>query len=84
MARIAFPYLAFMSLATLFAAMLNSLSRFAAAAAAPIFLNVCLVIALIAAFLGFSGLAGMAATIAKVLFIVFLILAVVAFLRKKT
>ncbi len=46
MARIAFPYLAFMSLATLFAAVLNSLSRFAAAAAAPILLNICLVIAL--------------------------------------
>ncbi len=48
MARVAFPYLAFMSLATLFAAVLNSLSRFAAAAAAPIFLNLCLVAALIA------------------------------------
>lgn len=48
MARIAFPYLAFMSLATLFAAVLNSLSRFAAAAAAPIFLNICLVAALLA------------------------------------
>src|SRR5690554_2237022 len=48
MARVAFPYLAFMSLATLFAAVLNSLSRFAAAAAAPTFLNLCLVAALIA------------------------------------
>jgi len=48
MARIAFPYLAFMSLATLLAAILNSLSRFAAAAAAPIFLNVCLIAALVA------------------------------------
>ncbi|MDZ3830596.1 MAG: murein biosynthesis integral membrane protein MurJ [Sphingopyxis sp.] len=47
MARIAFPYLAFMSLATLFAAILNSLSRFAAAAAAPIFLNICLIAALL-------------------------------------
>lgn len=47
MARIAFPYLAFMSLATLFAGILNSLSRFAAAAAAPILLNVCMVIALV-------------------------------------
>ena len=46
MARVAFPYLAFMSLATVFAAVLNSLSRFAAAAAAPILLNVCMVIAL--------------------------------------
>lgn len=47
MAWIAFPYLAFMSIATLFAAILNSLSRFAAAAAAPILLNICLVGALL-------------------------------------
>ena len=46
MARIAFPYLMFMSLATLIAAVLNSLSRFAAAAAAPILLNICLLTAL--------------------------------------
>ena len=47
MARIAFPYLALMSLATLLAAILNSLSRFAAAAAAPILLNICLLTALV-------------------------------------
>ncbi|NCP15030.1 MAG: murein biosynthesis integral membrane protein MurJ [Sphingomonadales bacterium] len=47
MGRIAFPYLMFMSLATLVAAILNSLSRFAAAAAAPILLNICLLAALI-------------------------------------
>jgi putative peptidoglycan lipid II flippase len=46
MARVTFPYLAFMSLATLFAGILNSLSRFAAAAAAPIMLNVCMIAAL--------------------------------------
>ena len=46
MGRIAFPYLMFMSLATLVAAILNSLSRFAAAAAAPILLNLCLLTAL--------------------------------------
>ncbi len=46
MARIAFPYLIFMSVATLLAAILNSLSRFAAAAAAPILLNICLLTAL--------------------------------------
>lgn len=46
MGRIAFPYLMFMSLATLVAAILNSLSRFAAAAAAPILLNICLLTAL--------------------------------------
>ncbi len=46
MGQIAFPYLIFMSLATLTAAVLNSLSRFAAAAAAPILLNICLLSAL--------------------------------------
>lgn len=63
MARIAFPYLAFMSLATLFAAILNSLSRFAAAAAAPILLNLCLISALLLGmFTGDGGEAGKAAT----------------------
>jgi putative peptidoglycan lipid II flippase len=47
MARIAFPYLLFMSLASLVAAVLNSLARFAAAAAAPIILNLFLVLALV-------------------------------------
>ncbi|MBV1918214.1 MAG: murein biosynthesis integral membrane protein MurJ [Sphingomonadaceae bacterium] len=47
MARLAFPYLALMSLATLLAAVLNSLSQFAAAAAAPIILNICLITALV-------------------------------------
>jgi len=47
MGRIAFPYLLFMSLATLIAAVLNSLARFAAAAAAPILLNICLIAALV-------------------------------------
>ena len=46
LARITFPYLLFMSVATLIAAILNSLSRFAAAAAAPILLNICLIAAL--------------------------------------
>ncbi|GAA4044211.1 murein biosynthesis integral membrane protein MurJ [Parerythrobacter jejuensis] len=46
MGRVTFPYLLFMSVATLIAAVLNSLSRFAAAAAAPILLNICLIAAL--------------------------------------
>ncbi|MGY6551183.1 MAG: murein biosynthesis integral membrane protein MurJ [Erythrobacter sp.] len=62
MGRIAFPYLVFMSLATLIAAILNSLSRFAAAAAAPILLNICLLAALVwGAFQPASGPAGEAA-----------------------
>lgn len=47
MGRVTFPYLMFMSIATLIAAVLNSLSRFAAAAAAPVLLNLCLIAALI-------------------------------------
>ncbi|MEM6474862.1 MAG: murein biosynthesis integral membrane protein MurJ [Pseudomonadota bacterium] len=46
MGRVTFPYLLFMSVATLIAAILNSLSRFAAAAAAPVLLNICLITAL--------------------------------------
>ena len=62
MGRIAFPYLIFMSLATLVAAILNSLSRFAAAAAAPILLNICLLTALIWGALQPDGEATQAAT----------------------
>ncbi len=62
MGRIAFPYLMFMSLATLLAAILNSLSRFAAAAAAPILLNVCLLTALVWGALQPDGEATRAAT----------------------
>ena len=62
MGRIAFPYLMFMSLATLVAAILNSLSRFAAAAAAPILLNICLLAALVWGALQPEGEATRAAT----------------------
>lgn len=47
--RIAFPYLFFISLVALFAGVLNTLRRFAAAAAAPILLNLSLVVALVLA-----------------------------------
>lgn len=49
LARITFPYLALISVTTLFAAILNSVSRFAAAAAAPIMLNICMITALLIA-----------------------------------
>jgi putative peptidoglycan lipid II flippase len=62
MGRIAFPYLMFMSLTTLVAAILNSLSRFAAAAAAPILLNICLLAALVWGALQPGGEATRAAT----------------------
>ena len=46
MTRIAFPYLAFMSLVALLGGILNSMNRFTAAAAAPIVLNGVLIILL--------------------------------------
>lgn len=51
LSRIAFPYLLFISLVALQSGVLNATGRFAAAAAAPILLN----LVLIAAMLGFAG-----------------------------
>jgi putative peptidoglycan lipid II flippase len=48
--RIAFPYILFISLAALLSGVLNALGRFAAAAAAPVFLNIILVAAMALAY----------------------------------
>jgi putative peptidoglycan lipid II flippase len=54
--RITFPYLLLITLVTLYGGILNALQRFAAAAAAPIFLNLSIVIALLlAAFFPTAG-----------------------------
>jgi putative peptidoglycan lipid II flippase len=45
--RITFPFLAFVSLSSFFAGILNSENKFAAAAAAPIFLNLILILSLV-------------------------------------
>jgi putative peptidoglycan lipid II flippase len=45
--RITFPYLLFISLVSLMGAVLNSIERFSAAAAAPIVMNLCLIAALV-------------------------------------
>lgn len=45
--RIMFPYLAFMSIVGLLSGILNSLGRFAASAAAPLALNICMIIGLL-------------------------------------
>lgn len=45
--RLTFPYLLFISLVSLLAGILNSVEKFAAAAAAPILLNLCLILGLI-------------------------------------
>jgi len=46
LSRITFPFLFFVSLASFFAAILNSFNKFAVAAAAPIILNVILIVSL--------------------------------------
>ena len=54
--RICFPYLGFMTLTALFGGILNSLGRFTAAAAAPIFLNIVVILAvLLAWYLGLGN-----------------------------
>src|SRR5262249_22749633 len=47
MTRITFPYLVYISLVALQGGVLNSLERFAATAAAPVLLNICLIAALV-------------------------------------
>ncbi|MGB3243958.1 MAG: murein biosynthesis integral membrane protein MurJ [Sulfitobacter sp.] len=44
--RIVFPYILCMSLAALFSGILNATGRFAVAAAAPVFLNICVIAAM--------------------------------------
>lgn len=53
--RIAFPYLTFMSLVALVGGILNSLHRFTAAAAAPIILNVVMILVLVGVLLAGWG-----------------------------
>jgi putative peptidoglycan lipid II flippase len=54
--RITFPYLALITLVTLYGGILNAVQRFAAAAAAPILLNLSLIVALLlAAFFPTAG-----------------------------
>jgi putative peptidoglycan lipid II flippase len=54
--RITFPYLMLVSLVTLYGGILNALSRFAAAAAAPILLNITMIVTLaVAAFFPTPG-----------------------------
>lgn len=52
LARICFPYLALISVMTLFGAILNSVSRFAAVAFAPVLMNLCMIAAMLLATAG--------------------------------
>lgn len=58
--RITFPYLMFMVLTAMLSGMMNSMGRFAAAAAAPILLNIALIAALLLVHYGLIEAAGYA------------------------
>tara|TARA_Y100000768_G_scaffold210811_1_gene158795 strand:+ start:31 stop:1557 length:1527 start_codon:yes stop_codon:yes gene_type:complete len=74
--RITFPFLLFVSLSSFFAGILNSNNRFAAAAAAPIILNIILIISLSLSFmltLDYAKQLSYGVTIAGVVQLIFLI-----------
>ena len=74
--RITFPFLLFVSLSSFFAGILNSNNKFAAAAAAPIILNVILILSLIYSFiqgLDYSKQLSYGITIAGIIQLFFLI-----------
>ena len=74
--RVTFPFLLFVSLSSFFAGILNSNNKFAAAAAAPIILNVVLIISLIFSYiqgLDFAKQLSYGVTIAGIIQLIFLI-----------
>ena len=74
--RITFPFLLFVSLSSFFAGILNSNNKFAAAAAAPIILNLVLIISLVASFLlnlNYAEQLSYGVTIAGLIQLIFLI-----------
>ena len=74
--RITFPFLLFVSLSSFFAGILNSNNKFASAAAAPIILNVVLIISLIISFmydLNYTKQLSFGVTIAGIIQLLFLI-----------
>ena len=74
--RITFPFLLFVSLSSFFAGILNSNNKFAAAAAAPIILNIVLIISLIFSFilkLDYTKQLSFGVTLAGIIQLIFLI-----------
>ena len=74
--RITFPFLLFVSLSSFFAGILNSNNKFAAAAAAPIILNILLILSLIFSFifnLDYTKQLSFGVTLAGIIQLIFLI-----------
>jgi putative peptidoglycan lipid II flippase len=82
--RITFPFLIFISLSSFFSGILNSNNKFAAAAAAPIILNIILILSLIISYelnLNFAKHLSFGVTIAGVLQLVFLFFVTLKFYK---
>jgi putative peptidoglycan lipid II flippase len=82
--RITFPFLIFISLSSFFSGILNSNNKFAAAAAAPIILNIILILSLIISYkfnLNFANQLSYGVTIAGVLQLVFLFFVTIKFYK---
>ncbi|MDC3232840.1 murein biosynthesis integral membrane protein MurJ [Pelagibacteraceae bacterium] len=76
LSRITFPFLLFVSLSSFFSGVLNSNNKFAAAAAAPIILNIFLILSLIISFffnLNFAKQLSYSVTLAGIIQLMFLI-----------
>ena len=74
--RITFPFLLFVSLSSFFAAVLNTNNKFAAAAAAPIILNIILIFSLLISYsfnLNYSKSLSFGVTVSGVIQLIFLI-----------
>ena len=74
--RITFPFLLFVSISSFFSGILNSINKFAAAAAAPIILNVILILSLLASYffgLNFAKQLSYGVTLAGIIQLIFLI-----------
>tara|TARA_Y100000591_G_scaffold149622_1_gene128537 strand:+ start:6568 stop:8094 length:1527 start_codon:yes stop_codon:yes gene_type:complete len=84
--RVTFPFLLFVSLSSFFSGILNSNNKFAAASAAPIILNVILIISIILAYLNNLNIAkqlSYGVTLAGILQLVFLIYVTLKFYKPK-
>ena len=82
--RITFPFLIFISLSSFFSGILNSNNKFAAAAAAPIILNIILILSLIISYklnLNFVNQLSYSVTLAGVLQLVFLFFVTLKFYK---
>ena len=82
--RITFPFLLFVSLSSFFSGILNSHNKFAAAAAAPIFLNIILILALGISYyfnLDYAKQLSYGVTIAGIVQLVFLIIVTIRFYK---